>query len=182
MSGFRQGGLKHTPECRERIETAIMNDPVDRERITTKFLEKYENKKESEKDPDTHTHSRGPGPNGKQSIDTGVSSASASSAGTGVPSTHTDETRQATGSASQFSAPASPRSVGLKRSAPEEGDEEMTELHELFDPDEEINEFLMNLHDKYVATVQEQVQNGLQNPVCEARDPLNTFDPESWMA
>ena len=52
----------------------------------------------------------------------------------------------------------------------------------MYDPDEEVDNLLMSLHEAYMMKVQEQVHKGKQPPVCEARDTLADFDPDWWTA
>ena len=52
----------------------------------------------------------------------------------------------------------------------------------IYDPDEEVDNLLTSLHEAYVLNVQEQVQQGSRQPVCEARDALDDFNPDWWTA
>ena len=198
-SGLRQGCLQHSPECRARIEQAVPNDPVDSEWYF-RAVERQEGKRAKVIGSPTVATDSTAAPT---SSDTGVSNASAagarqaagtvsapaassssgvigaasSSSGIGVP----DRAAQAQTTGGQTSQSTAPP-PNLKRDRPEESDEEMPAMYDLYDPDEEIDEFIMNLHETYVATVQEQVRNGMQHPVCEVRNPFDDFDPNWWSA
>ena len=72
--------------------------------------------------------------------------------------------------------------TGQKRKSPDEGDAEMLEMHQLFDPDEEADSFMLSLHEDYIRSIQEQVDRGAKKPVCEIKDPYADFDPDWWTA
>lgn len=67
-----------------------------------------------------------------------------------------------------------------KRKTPEpEEDTEMTQMHQLFDAEDEILCLVEDLHAQYVPSVQQACAHGKNNPVCEDRDMLADFDP-AW--
>ena len=177
--GSRQRGLQHSPECRQRIESAIVADPVESDRYF-RAIERHEAK----------------------AAKSARVAGDESCAGRGVTSADAVATGQAAGSGTQFSDHAStggggaassaePRAndsnepmadTSLKRAPPDEGDVDMTEMHQLLDPDEEVDSLIMSLRDTYIMSVQEQVHRGSTPPVCEARDVYEGFDPHLWAA
>ena len=157
-------------ECIARIEEAVLADPDECDRI----LRAAERTATKRKQAVVEATSDGAGASAtKQTRITQEPGAGASGAEPGTQP-------QAAGA---DSAPATRTGTGTKRKTPEEEDVDMDLILDLmYDPDEEVVSLLVSLHESYPMSIQEQVNQGLQHPVCEARDTLTDFDPDWWTA